>query len=274
MDIEVFDAGVLLKILAQEGEEVPAGRPIAIIGKEAGEDIAKLLEEFEKLKRRAGERRTRPRSKRRTTTLRRRARIAKEPANGKPAAPAPEEQGEAASREVARSAEVAAAHPGAARAEWSGPSSGRVDGQAHRCRTHGSAGSLRARRSAWSARLPSPARSRGRRASTSRACRAPARTGASRASTSRPGSRASSDGATADRARADEKMRITQMRKSIAKRLTAVHTTAPTFFLTAVFECDNLVQLRTQLVAAGHEGVVQRHPHQGVREGARASRRR
>ena len=51
--------------------------------------------------------------------------------------------------------------------------------------------------------------------------------------------------------RADEKVRITQMRKSIAKRLTAVHTTAPTFFLTAVFECDNLVQLRAQLVAAG-----------------------
>jgi pyruvate dehydrogenase E2 component (dihydrolipoamide acetyltransferase) len=51
--------------------------------------------------------------------------------------------------------------------------------------------------------------------------------------------------------RADEKVRITQMRKSIAKRLTAVHTTAPTFFLTAVLECDNLVQLRTQLVAAG-----------------------
>jgi pyruvate dehydrogenase E2 component (dihydrolipoamide acetyltransferase) len=46
-------------------------------------------------------------------------------------------------------------------------------------------------------------------------------------------------------------VRITQMRKSIAKRLTAVHTTAPTFFLTAVLECDNLVQLRTQLVAAG-----------------------
>ncbi len=52
MDIEVFDAGVLLKILAAEGEEVPAGQPIAIIG-EAGEDIAALLAEFEAIKARA-----------------------------------------------------------------------------------------------------------------------------------------------------------------------------------------------------------------------------
>lgn len=45
MEIEVFDEGVLLKILEPEGAEIPAGVPIAIIGKSADEDIAALLAE-------------------------------------------------------------------------------------------------------------------------------------------------------------------------------------------------------------------------------------
>jgi pyruvate dehydrogenase E2 component (dihydrolipoamide acetyltransferase) len=44
MDFEAFDAGVLLKRLIKDGDSVPVGTPIAIIGK-AGEDVAKLLEE-------------------------------------------------------------------------------------------------------------------------------------------------------------------------------------------------------------------------------------
>ncbi len=43
MAIEVFDAGFLLKILVAAGEEVPAGTPIAIIGKSADEDFSALL---------------------------------------------------------------------------------------------------------------------------------------------------------------------------------------------------------------------------------------
>lgn len=50
MDIEVFDKGVMLKHLVAEGAEVPAGAPIAIIGKQKGEDISALLAEFEKTK--------------------------------------------------------------------------------------------------------------------------------------------------------------------------------------------------------------------------------
>ena len=30
MEIEVFDSGFLLKILAEEGDQIPAGQPIAI----------------------------------------------------------------------------------------------------------------------------------------------------------------------------------------------------------------------------------------------------
>jgi pyruvate dehydrogenase E2 component (dihydrolipoamide acetyltransferase) len=44
MDFEAFDTGVLLKRLIKDGESVPVGAPIAIIGK-SGEDVAKLVEE-------------------------------------------------------------------------------------------------------------------------------------------------------------------------------------------------------------------------------------
>ncbi len=50
MEIEVFDVGVMLKLLATEGEEVAPGKPIAIIGKAAGEDISALLAEYAKMK--------------------------------------------------------------------------------------------------------------------------------------------------------------------------------------------------------------------------------
>ena len=50
MEIEVFDAGFLLKILAEEGDQVPAGQPIAILGTSADEDISGLLAEYEQKK--------------------------------------------------------------------------------------------------------------------------------------------------------------------------------------------------------------------------------
>ncbi|MDZ7715690.1 MAG: biotin/lipoyl-containing protein [Balneolaceae bacterium] len=43
MEVEVFDAGTILKILAQEGDAVPLGNIMAVIGEE-GEDISELLE--------------------------------------------------------------------------------------------------------------------------------------------------------------------------------------------------------------------------------------
>lgn len=44
MDVEVFDAGTILKIVPGEGDAVPLGGLIAIIG-EVGEDISSLLED-------------------------------------------------------------------------------------------------------------------------------------------------------------------------------------------------------------------------------------
>ena len=45
MDIEVFDKTTVLKLLAQEGDEVVVDAPIAILGN-AGEDISALLAEY------------------------------------------------------------------------------------------------------------------------------------------------------------------------------------------------------------------------------------
>lgn len=44
MDVEVFDSGTILKILANEGDSIPLGKKIAIIGDE-GEDISALVSE-------------------------------------------------------------------------------------------------------------------------------------------------------------------------------------------------------------------------------------
>lgn len=46
MEAEVFDDGVLIKHLVAEGDEIPPGFPIAIIGQSADEDIGDLMEQF------------------------------------------------------------------------------------------------------------------------------------------------------------------------------------------------------------------------------------
>jgi len=54
MEVEVFDAGTILKILADEGDSVPLGNTMAIIGEE-GEDISELLEQAQSGSTSAGE---------------------------------------------------------------------------------------------------------------------------------------------------------------------------------------------------------------------------
>lgn len=44
MDLEAFDEGILLKLLAQKGDKLPVGAPLAVLG-EVGEDITELLAE-------------------------------------------------------------------------------------------------------------------------------------------------------------------------------------------------------------------------------------
>jgi pyruvate dehydrogenase E2 component (dihydrolipoamide acetyltransferase) len=44
MEMESFDDGILLALIAKEGERLPIGSPVAVIG-DAGEDVAGLIEE-------------------------------------------------------------------------------------------------------------------------------------------------------------------------------------------------------------------------------------
>src|SRR5690606_1494498 len=46
MDLEVFDDGVLRKQVIQEGDSVPIGALIAVLGKE-GEDISSVLQRYQ-----------------------------------------------------------------------------------------------------------------------------------------------------------------------------------------------------------------------------------
>ncbi|NBC66824.1 MAG: pyruvate dehydrogenase complex dihydrolipoamide acetyltransferase [Bacteroidetes bacterium] len=46
MEVEVFDDGTILKILAQEGDAIPLGGLMAVVGEE-GEDISEIIEEAE-----------------------------------------------------------------------------------------------------------------------------------------------------------------------------------------------------------------------------------
>jgi len=47
MEMQAFDEGILLATLAQEGDQLPVGAPIGIVG-EIGEDISDLLEQAKK----------------------------------------------------------------------------------------------------------------------------------------------------------------------------------------------------------------------------------
>ncbi|MCE9500235.1 MAG: 2-oxo acid dehydrogenase subunit E2 [Leptospira sp.] len=79
MEMESYDSGTLLAILAEEGKKIKVGLPIAIIGK-SGEDIAKITEEA-KAKLNAG-------------------------SIGTPVAPAPQKNPETATRKEAQKPEV------------------------------------------------------------------------------------------------------------------------------------------------------------------------
>ncbi|MBK9364990.1 MAG: 2-oxo acid dehydrogenase subunit E2 [Deltaproteobacteria bacterium] len=236
MDVEVFEAGFLLKILAQAGEDVPAGRPIAIIGKSKDEDISALLAEFAAMKGGA----------------------APAAAQAAPVA-APAAAQAAAPVVVAELPPKATANPGvvppAAPAPATVSTPGGYVGPTWRGKPlhHGleeiggtftPAKLRRAVRSSPLARkiaedlgVPldrvagSGPNGRVLRADVEAAAQAPAPQAAQAAAP----------------ARANELVRNSKMRKLIASRLKESYLDAPTFFLTANFDCDALVAFRTTL---------------------------
>jgi pyruvate dehydrogenase E2 component (dihydrolipoamide acetyltransferase) len=211
MDIEVFDRSVLLRILAAAGEEVPPGRPIAIVGA-AGEDVTALVAEFEASK-----------------------------AGGMPAAPAPAPTDPAVVQSTPPPAPAppvaltigASPLPSPAEPAWAGRP---VDPSIMEPRP--------ALRAPERPVIASP---------LARALAAERGVDLRRVTPSGPGGRIvaadlDSAGPTAA-APADEAARVTQMRKTIARRLTEVHQQVPVFYLTISLDAAPLVRLKDALDA-------------------------
>ncbi len=239
MEIEVFDSGVLLKILAAEGDQVPAGQPIAILGTSADEDISDLLAQFEKIK----------------------------SAGTSPSAPAPAAATPSAPKTPASTAPAASAptETGLTPFSWAGKS---IDNAIMEMPTF-----TVALPSVVPGAPPLPAG----KVRSSPAARAAARSqGVNLGTVIGTGPRGrvtradvlrhaagiapvvAAPAAPAPRAvplptpnEGDEVIPNTNMRKTIAKRLKAAYSDAPVFFLTRQFNCDALVEYRTGLKADG-----------------------
>jgi pyruvate dehydrogenase E2 component (dihydrolipoamide acetyltransferase) len=222
MEAEIFDAGVMLKHLIAEGDEVPPGFPIAIWGA-AGDDISGLLKEIESRKSQLG------------------AAPAAEPAE------APEPEPEAAPPEPAK-APAALATPTAAL-------SGKVDRAWQGTPIHGlffdPPGDIRFGGVAAGRVTASP---------LARKVAADLGVDLSRVKGTGPGGRitradvedAPRGGVSAPAAapsREDRAVRNSPMRKTIAKRLLQSHQDIPTFFLTATFDMQGFVDLRADMKA-------------------------
>ena len=209
MEAEIFDDGVLLKHLVAEGDEIPPGYPIAIWGRSADEPIDALLEAFE-------------------------ARKADLAQGGAPS----EEPAATPSTPATPTPPAATATPSAVKVErtWMGRT------------THENfmdpPGDIRI------------AAAPGRVAASPLARKVAADLGVDlqRLQGSGPGGRiVKTDVEKAPRggggmaARPDETVRNSPMRKTIARRLLESHQEIPTFFLTATFDMQGFVDLRTDL---------------------------
>jgi pyruvate dehydrogenase E2 component (dihydrolipoamide acetyltransferase) len=229
MDAEIFDAGVMLKHLVAEGDEVTPGTPIAIIGRSKDEDIATLLAEYEQRK--------------------------GAPPSPPPAAARPtvgDDDGSAAAAPTGRVAAPVRPAPEAPRAEAARPAAAQREWMGKRLSTNFAdpPGDIRA------------AHQPGRRAASPLARKVAADRGVdlSRIAGSGPGGRvvrADVEQAAQPKApdaarsgRPDEIVKHSPMRKTIAKRLLQSHQDVPTFFLTIALDAAGFVAARKQLKRA------------------------
>ncbi len=243
MDIEVFDKCVMLKHLAPEGAEVPAGAPIAILGKSKGEDISALVAEYEKMK--AGAPAAAPAAPPPTPSQSERPAPAEskevtisppQKGNGHPVqhGPAPTEP-----QEVPVQAGVVPT------LTWMGQSI--PDAIMEPLGPYVPAG----RRVVASPLAKVMAADKGVSLGTLKGSGPGGRIVASDVEAAAAAPKAAGGGVTIGR-RADEQVRATQMRKTIARRLTEVHQQVPVFYLTVTFDAGGLVALKEQ---AGKRGV-------------------
>ncbi|MDP2313501.1 MAG: dihydrolipoamide acetyltransferase family protein [Pseudomonadota bacterium] len=251
MDIEVFDKGVMLKHLAKEGEEVPPGAPIAIIGKSKGEDIAALLAEYEKGK--SGAAAPAPAAAPAAApTVGGGPRESEQPAAAETKLPeiAPPQKEDARpvtpAAPAAPSPQAAATKPGVVPTlAWMGnpiPDAimeplGAYVPAGPRVVASPLAKAMAADKGVTLAKVKgSGPGGRIVAADIEAAAAAPQPTGG---------------GVTVGR-REDVSVRATQMRKTIARRLTEVHQSVPVFYLTVTFDAAGLVALKEQ---AGKRGI-------------------
>lgn len=226
MDIEYFDRGVLIRQLAKEGDEIPPGRPIAIIGASASEDISALLAEYAKLVSGVA------------------APAAAAPAAVAPAAVAPAAAAPVAPAPVAPAAAPARTTPGSTPViTWAGRPINE---------------SIMEPRGTYVAAAPHV-----RASPLARAVAAELGVKLDRVTGTGPDGRivkADVEGAAAGSAsqsqssappRADVSKRVSQMRKTISRRLTDVHQQVPVFYLNVVFDMTGMVALKATAASAG-----------------------
>ena len=225
MEIEIFDSGYLLKILEGEGAEVPAGRPIAILGSSPDEDISELLASFEALSQQSDSTETTPSQAKDDTPT-------PAPAPATPSTPT-----------VATGPVGGGLQP----FTWQGrdlidglmemPAFSVDDGESVPVPTGRVRASPAARRAA-----------RAKGVSLDHVRGTGPRGRVTRADVERSG------GASTNIPVHDAPPTVvknTQMRKTIARRLKASAQDVPAFYLTACFDCDQLVGVRTQMKEAG-----------------------
>jgi pyruvate dehydrogenase E2 component (dihydrolipoamide acetyltransferase) len=221
-EIEVFDPCVLLKILVPAGEEVAAGQPIAIIGDAVGEDISELMATYESRKEEAL------------------AALSENAESGEPTDDAP----------AVDSAPTVTPSPPPPAAQL----------EAGEGYTHGSWAGHTLHEAIMEPSGPyAPAQPVVRASPIARKVAIERGVALTSVRGSGPNGRivradvetAMSGGVASGPPRADQSVRNSQMRKAIARRLLASHQDAPSFFLTARFDCDRFVDLRNQLKAGG-----------------------
>ncbi len=235
MDAEIFDSGVMIKHLVAEGDEVPPGFPIAIVGESADEEIGDLLAEFEARK------------------------AAQSTDAAKTDADAAQPDADAAKPDPDPDAKPAAAPAAPAPPTGEAPSIARSwMGRELSTSFADPTGDLRA-----ATRAPRIAASPlARKVAADKGVNLTAVSGSGpggrivRADVEAAAIAPATAPAPAPSGRADEVVRNSPMRKTIAKRLLASHQDIPTFFLTVSFDVGGFVALRQELKARAPDAKV------------------
>ncbi|MEQ1500735.1 MAG: dihydrolipoamide acetyltransferase family protein [Myxococcota bacterium] len=234
MEAEIFDPGVMLKHLVAEGDEIPPGYPIAIVGA-AGDDISGLLAEFEKRKAAGSAPKAEPAKAAPSTS--------EAPKAAPPQAEAPKPETPKAESRPSQPPQKAATTD--IRREWMGTEIHRLFADPPGDLKFGAANG-RVAASPLARKLAADkgvdlAQIRG----TGPGGRVSAADVEQTAVSAKPAGAPSA--AAPPSGRADEVVRNSPMRKTIAKRLLESHQSIPTFFLTAAFDTGAFVELREDL---------------------------